>query len=54
MLGNDICFGHDRHEGMIPIPTGHEVDMEMFANARSGRLANVYPDIYPVWLEGLL
>ena len=54
MLGKNACLGHDGHEGVISIPAGNKVNMQMLLDPGTGRLADVHTDIESVRFEGLL
>ena len=51
MLGQDACFRHDGHEGVVSVPARHKVHMKMFPDPGAGRLAYIYADIDSVGIE---
>jgi hypothetical protein len=60
-LGGDLVqrrwqnagVGEDRHEVRVTIPARHDVDVQMFRDARAGDFAQVDADVEAVRLHGL-
>src|SRR3972149_2835192 len=54
LLGEHAHFGVDRHEAGVAAPPRHDVQVQVIGNPGPGRLAEVEPQVEPVWLVGPL
>ena len=52
VLGNDVRLAEHGHEGGVPVPAGHDLEMQVRGDARPGGLAQVEPGVDAVGPEG--